>query len=193
MAGQKQSQKGYGNQYLPRGQLSVPNYGQAQPNNEEYARACSHVSQQLRAQLGDKRPAWDGQIPGFWDGVPPQQSHTMNQQNQRLQPLTNDGQGQQQQYMNDDETSRSHFTAQKHFRASQLHQGGGGHGGANLGSLPATGMQQASGKYAMPGPNSFARGQPGMHGQGRSRHGYAPSQSNAQVISLKDSDKSRWE
>lgn len=173
MAGQQQQQQlqsGFGNQYpySSSGQMRVPNYGQAQPDNDEYAQACSHVSQQLHAQIGDQRPAWDGQIPGFWDNrLPPssslsqqqqqqQQSHAMNQQNQLGRPATNFGQDQGQQYMGDDETS--HFHAQEHFRASQLLKGGGGlgggrevgggHGGdANSGILPSAGMQQAPGQY----------------------------------------------
>lgn len=192
MAGQRQSQSGFGNQY-PSGQMRMPTYGgQGQPDKDneegEYAQACSHVSQQLRAQIGDQRPAWDGQIPGFWDRQPQaavqqEQSNAMNQQNQLRRPATSFGQDrqqQQQQYMGGDNVNEaSHFHAQdRHFRASQLQKAGGGvqHGGVNRAMLPSTGMQQAPGQNnngqpyhntnlqsatMMPGPNLFAPGQPG--------------------------------
>ncbi len=192
--------------------MRVPNYGQAQPDNDEYAQACSHVSQQLHAQIGDQRPAWDGQIPGFWDNrLPPssslsqqqqqqQQSHAMNQQNQLGRPATNFGQDQGQQYMGDDETS--HFHAQEHFRASQLLKGGGGlgggrgvggghGGGANSGILPSAGMQQAPGQHnGQPyhNTNHQSATMPGPSSFApRNQLGYAPSQFNAQMYPARTS------
>lgn len=127
MAGQRQqSQSGFGNQYYPiSGQNRVSNNNndqQAEAENDEYDQACSYVSQQLRSQIGDQRPAWDGQVPGFWDEKPPpppssstqqrqqhQQSHAMTQQNQLRRPATNLGQEQQQRQRYMDENEASHF------------------------------------------------------------------------------------
>lgn len=100
-AGQRQSQQSeFGNQYPPSGgQMRMPkNYGQGQgqgqppaskdekKEEEKYAQACSYVSQQLRAQIGDQRPAWDGPIPGFWDNLPPPPPAPQQQQQQSKGP-----------------------------------------------------------------------------------------------------------
>lgn len=142
MAGQ-QPQRGIGNQYS--GQPSVHDFGQ-DPADDEHARACSYVQEQLRAQLGGQRPAWDGPIPGFWD-------RAKNQQNQDA--TTNYGQGQPMY-----DTSRAQFQAQEQFRAPQQ-----GENRANW-NIPAQGMQQMSRplghqhtQNGMPGPNT-EQGQP---------------------------------
>ena len=162
MAGQ-QPQRGYGSHYS--GQPSVSNVGQGQSDNE-HARACSYVQEQLRGQIGDQRPAWDGPVPGFWDRVDQgtHQSRAGNQPTQRA--TTAFGQGQP---MN--ETPH----------ASQQ----GGHR-ANWG-VPATGMQQMSGNYGHQHTTSptlsinAGHGQPATYTQGQNQHSYTPSQSGAQV------------
>ena len=185
MAGQRQqSQNRFGNQYYPsssnsssssKNRVSNNNHGQqAEAENDGYGQACSYVSQQLRAQIGDQRPAWDGPVPGFWDRKPPpppppppssstqqqqqqKQSHAMSQQNQLRRPAAMNFGQEQQHYM--DENEASHFLhAQEHIPASQLHKGGSGLGGQSGGSanrdiLPSMGMQQAT-------PGQYNRQQP---------------------------------
>lgn len=149
MAGQ-QPQRGFGNQYT--GQPGVPEFGQDQAD-DEHARACSYVQEQLRAQFGGQHPAWDGPIPGFWD-------RANNEQNQGA--TTNHGQGQPTH-----ETSRAQFHAQEQIRASQQ-----GDNRANW-DVPATGMQQRHGllehqhtQNGIPGPK-IGQGQPAMGMQQR--------------------------
>lgn len=136
MAGQ-QPQRGFGNQYS--GQPSVHDFGQDQAD-DEHARACSYVQEQLQAQLGGQRPAWDEPIPGFWDRAKYQQN----------QDATNYGPGQP---MHD--TSRAQFQAQEQFRAPQQ-----GENHANW-NMTAHGIQQMSRPFGhqhtqngMPSPNT---------------------------------------
>lgn len=174
MVGQ-QPQRGFGSHYS--GQPNVSNVGQGQPC-DEHARACSYVQEQLRGQIGDQRPAWDGPVPGFWDRVD-QGTHQTRAGNQQTQLATTTfGQGQP---MN--ETPRAQYHAQEQFRASQQ----GGHR-ANLG-VPATGMQQMSENYGHQHTRSptlsinVGHGQPATYTQGQNQHSYTPSQSGAQVHS----------
>ena len=159
MAGQ-QPQRGLRNRYS--GQHSASSFEQDQ-TDDEYARACSYVQDQLRAQLGGQRPAWDGPIPGFWD-----RADAMDGQNQR--PPTNSGQGKPVH-----ETSRAQFHAQEQFRASQQ----GDHRASW--NVPATGMKPMSGLFGhqhtqigMPGPN-VGQGQPATPTQVRNQYGYSQS------------------
>lgn len=136
----QQSQGGFGNQYS--GQPNVNDFNQDQ-TDDEHARACSYVREQVRAQLGGQVPAWDGPIPGFWDRVD-------NQQYQGA--TTNYAQGQPTH-----DTTRAQFQAQEQFRGPQQ-----GDNRANW-NVPAQGMQQISGhqhtQNGMPGPNT-EQGQP---------------------------------
>ena len=159
MAGQ-QPQRGFRNRYSS--QHSSSSFEQDQVD-DEYARACSYVQDQLRAQLGGQRPAWDGPIPGFWD-----RADAMDEQNQR--PTTNSGQGPPMH-----ETSRAQLHAQEQLRASQQ-----GDHRANW-NVPATGMKPMSGLFGhqhtqsgMPGPN-VGQGQPATSAQVRNQYGYSQS------------------
>lgn len=165
-------QRGNGSHYS--GQPSVFNVGQGRPDNE-HAQACSYVQEQLRAQIGDQHPAWDGPVPGFWDRVP-QKTHQTRAENQQTQRATTTfGQGQP---MN--ETPLAPYHAQEQLRASQQ--------GENRGSwvLPATGMQQTSrhGHQHTRSPtlsqnNGYS--QPATYAQGQNQHSYTPKKSGAQI------------
>lgn len=157
MAGQ-QPQRGFGNQYS--GQSNVHDFDQ-DLTDDEHARACSYVRDQMRALLGGQVPAWDGPIPGFWDRV-------KNQQYQDT--TTNSGQGGQP--MNDT-TTRAQFQAhERQFREPQLQSRI--HANRNA---PAQGMQQQMSRpsvhhhqrtqYGMPGPN----GEPARGGMQQQMYG----------------------